>query len=104
MRPCYGAGVADQHHPAVDIGVYEGVVDRLDRHLFGRDRGRLGEVQPWGLWGVDPPVHPAVSWVGAVVKVGDHVDDAVTALEADIVPGAGLGSPVDRGPMPKPGL
>src|SRR5713226_6333420 len=101
MRPCYGAGVADQHHPAVDIGVYEVVVDRLDRHLFeralpdhglivggesrgeqlvevrveltrhltGRDRGRLGEVQPWGLWGVDPPVHPAVSWVGAVVKV-----------------------------------
>ena len=45
----------------------------------GRDGGRLGEVHPGRRRRVDQPVHPAVAGVGAVVEVGDHVDDPVAA-------------------------
>ena len=136
MRPGHRASVADQHHPAVHIGVSEIVVDRLNRHFFerarsdhslvvrgktrghqrvqvrvvlirhftGRDRGWLGEVELRWRWRVNAPVHSTLAGVGAAVEVGDRIDDAVTAIEADVVPGVGLGSTVDCFPMLKPGL
>ncbi len=65
--------------------------------MSGWDRGRLGEVESLRLRRVDRPVHAPVAGIGAIVEAGDHVDHAVSSVEADGGPRPGGVGPLDPG-------